>query len=181
MYSHRHVNTVPASSSNSAPSASPNSWICSLEPANPDWPTGNPHGKQWRRTFPPSLCVFEYYDARDAVFPIENGRTDVRAGNRLLKRYLSVAKSLYALQDHMIKSTDTLRKNGPAPIRMIFSLLIIAKWRYVKELRLFLLAQLIRRPFALVFDTVRANFPISFRSSGKTWMMAVFTWMDLMY
>ena len=34
------------------------------------------------------------------------------AGNRIFQRYGTLTKSLYALHDHMMKSTETLRKNG---------------------------------------------------------------------
>ena len=84
-----------------------------LGPINPEWPNGKPHGKQWRHTVYPDLCICDYLKMRNTGFNLENDRNAVLAENRIFQCYGTMAKSFYALQDHMVKSTEPLRKNGP--------------------------------------------------------------------
>ena len=83
------------------------------EPINHVWPTGLPHGKQWRGQEFPDFRISDYFAARNSEFSQETGRNALLSGNRVLAHYQSLANALYAAQDHMVKQTDALSKNGP--------------------------------------------------------------------
>ena len=81
-------------------------------PINPEWRTGAPHGKQRRRHLYPDFRIFGLFGNAELEFAMITGRGAVLAGNRAMMLYRPLTNTRYAVEVHMLKMNDMLRKNG---------------------------------------------------------------------